>query len=76
MEDLKARISEAGTNSNEYGYNGDKLEINYYLVEYASPDYMIKGRYNHRIIFDVADNYSIVNNYDDYYNHQSPYDNK
>ena len=65
LEDLKARIPKTGTNSNEYGYNGDIVDINYNLVEDASPNYTMKGRYNHGSIFDVADNYSVVNNDDD-----------
>jgi len=65
LEDLKARIPKTGTNTNEYGYNSDIVDINYKLVEDASPNYTMKGRYNHGSIFDIADNYSIVNNDED-----------
>ncbi len=65
LEDLKARIPKTGTNTNEFGYNGDIVNINYNLVEDSSPNYTMKGRYNHGSIFDMPDNYSVVNNDDD-----------
>ena len=65
LEDLKARIPKTGTNANEYGYNSDLVDINYNLVEDSSPNYTMKGRYNHGSIFDMPDNYSVVNNDDE-----------
>ena len=65
LEDLKARIPKTGSNANEYGYNSDLVDINYKLVEESSPNYTMKGRYNHGSIFDMPDNYSVVNNDDD-----------
>jgi hypothetical protein len=65
LEELKARIPKTGTDTNEYGYNGDLVNINYNLVEESSPNYTMKGRYNHGSIFDMPDNYSVVNNDDD-----------
>ena len=65
LEELKARIPKTGTNSNEYGYNSDLVDINYNLVEERAPNYTMKGRYNHGSIFDIQDNYSIVNNDDE-----------
>ena len=65
LEDLKARIPKTGSNANEYGYNSDLVDINYKLVEDSSPNYTMKGRYNHGSIFDMPDNYSVVNNDDD-----------
>ena len=65
LEELKARLPKTGTNENEYGYNSDLVDINYNLVEERSPNYTMKGRYNHGSIFDIQDNYSIVNNDDE-----------
>ena len=65
LEDLKARLPKTGSNANEYGYNSDMVDINYNLVEESSPNYTMKGRYNHGSIFDMPDNYSIVNNDDE-----------
>ena len=65
LEDLKARIPKTGSNANENGYNSDIVDINYKLVEDSSPNYTMKGRYNHGSIFDMPDNYSVVNNDDD-----------
>ena len=65
LEELKARIPKTGSNANEYGYNSDLVDINYNLVEERSPNYTMKGRYNHGSIFDIQDNYSIVNNDDE-----------
>ena len=65
LEELKARIPKTGSNSNEYGYNSDLVDINYNLVEESSPNYTMKGRYNHGSIFDMPDNYSVVNNDDE-----------
>ena len=65
LEDLKARIPKTGSNANEYGYNADMVDINYRLVEESSPNYTMKGRYNHGSIFDMPDNYSVVNNDDE-----------
>mgnify|MGYP002526328845 FL=1 len=65
LEDLKARIPKTGSNANEYGYNADMVDINYKLVEESSPNYTMKGRYNHGSIFDMPDNYSVVNNDDE-----------
>ena len=64
LEDLKARIPKTG-NGNEFGYNNDVVDINYNLVEESSPNYTMKGRYNHGSIFDMPDNYSQVNNDDE-----------
>ena len=65
LEELKARIAKTGNNGNEYGYNSDMVDINYNLVEESSPNYTMKGRYNHGSIFDMPDNYSAVNNDDE-----------
>ena len=65
LEELKARIPKTGSNANEYGYNSDMVDINYNLVEESSPNYTMKGRYNHGSIFDMPDNYSAVNNDDE-----------
>ena len=65
LEDLKARIPKTGSNANDYGYNADMVDINYNLVEESSPNYTMKGRYNHGSIFDMPDNYSVVNNDDE-----------
>ena len=63
LEELKDRIARA--DYGEYEGNTDYVDINYKLVEEASPNYTMKGRYNHGSIFDMPDNYSVVNNDDD-----------
>ena len=64
LEDLKERIMKPQNGEYEPG-NIDYVDINYKLVEEASPNYTMKGRYKHGSIFDVPDNYSMVNNEDD-----------
>ena len=67
LEELKERIAPKNQEGlyDYTGYNGDYVDINYKLVEEASPNYTMKGRYNHGSIFDMPDNYSLVNNEDD-----------
>ena len=66
LEDLKERIMKSGYGDYEQGGgNVDFIDINYKLVEEASPNYSMKGRYKHGSIFDMPDNYSMVNNEDD-----------
>ena len=61
LEELKERISPKLKSELYDPYNRDYVDINYKLVEEASPNYTMKGRYNHGSIFDMPDNYSIVN---------------
>ena len=66
LEELKEQIIKP--RNGEYdsgGANLDYIDINYKLVEEASPNYTMKGRYNHGSIFDMPDNYSLINNEDD-----------
>ena len=67
LEELKERIASRplqGLYDNN-NYHSDIVDINYKLVEEASPNYTMKGRYNHGSIFDMPDNYSVINNEDD-----------
>ena len=65
LEELKEQIIKPRNGDYDSGANLDYVDINYKLVEEASPNYTMKGRYNHGSIFDMPDNYSIVNNEDD-----------
>ena len=66
LEDLKDRILKAGYGGYDNNIdNIDYIDINYNLVEEASPNYTMKGRYKHGSIFDMPDNYSVVNNEDE-----------
>ena len=66
LEDLKERIMKPGYGDYDRSTaNIDYIDINYKLVEEASPNYTMKGRYNHGSIFDMPDNYSMVNNEED-----------
>ena len=66
LEDLKERIMKPGYGGYDQEVpNVDYVDINYKLVEEASPNYTMKGRYKHGSIFDMPDNYSEVNNEDD-----------
>ena len=65
LEELKEQIGKPRNGDYDSGVNIDYVDINYKLVEEASPNYTMKGRYNHGSIFDMPDNYSLVNNEDD-----------
>ena len=66
LEELKERILKPGYGDYDQSTaNFDCIDINYKLVEEASPNYTMKGRYKHGSIFDMPDNYSVVNNEDD-----------
>ena len=65
LEELKEQISKPRKGDYDSVVNIDYVDINYKLVEEASPNYTMKGRYNHGSIFDMPDNYSLVNNEDD-----------
>ena len=65
LEELKEQIIKPRNGEYDSGANLDYVDINYKLVEEASPNYTIKGRYNHGSIFDMPDNYSLINNEDD-----------
>ena len=66
LEDLKDRILKSGYGGYDNNIdNIDYIDINYNLVEEASPNYTMKGRYKHGSIFDMPDNYSVVNNEDE-----------
>ena len=66
LEDLRERILRTGYGGQEQNIeNVDYIDINYKLVEEASPNYTMKGRYKHGSIFDMPDNYSVVNNEDE-----------
>ena len=58
IEELKERL-----NPNDYDHNVQ--DINYKLVEESSPNYTMKGRYNHGTIFDTHENYSVIINDED-----------
>ena len=64
LEKLIERIPKNGQNQKENYYLND---INYNLVEEASPNYTMKGRYLHGSIFDVGDVYerNTFNKFDD-----------
>ena len=65
LEELKEQIIKPRNGEYDSGANLDYVDINYKLVEEASPNYTMKGRYNHGSIFDMPDNYSLINNEDD-----------
>ena len=65
LEELKEQIIKPRNGEYDSGANLDYIDINYKLVEEASPNYTMKGRYNHGSIFDMPDNYSLINNEDD-----------
>ena len=65
LEELKEQIGKPRNSDYDSGTNIDYVDINYKLVEEASPNYTMKGRYNHGSIFDMPDNYSLVNNEDE-----------
>ena len=65
LEELKEQIIKPRNGEYDQGANMDYIDINYKLVEEASPNYTMKGRYNHGSIFDMPDNYSVVNNEDE-----------
>ena len=65
LEELKEQIIKPRNGEYDSGANLDFIDINYKLVEEASPNYTMKGRYNHGSIFDMQDNYSLINNEDE-----------
>ena len=65
LEELKEQIIKPRNGEYDSSANLDYVDINYKLVEEASPNYTMKGRYNHGSIFDMPDNYSLINNEDD-----------
>ena len=66
IDELISKLPRTGIEQDEY-YDYYKTNINYDQVEEHSPNYTMKGRYQHGSIFDIADNYDAVtmNNIDD-----------
>ena len=60
IDNLISRIPRSNTENNEY-YDYYINDINYSQVEDRSPNYTMKGRYEHGSIFDINDNYDSVN---------------
>ena len=60
IEDLISKIPRSNTENNEF-YDYYINNINYTQVEDRSPNYTMKGRYQHGSIFDINDNYDSVN---------------
>ncbi len=60
IDNLILKIPRSNTENNEY-YDYYINDINYSQVEDRSPNYTIKGRYQHGSIFDINDNYDSVN---------------
>ena len=61
IEELIRKLPRTGLDNGEY-YDYYINDINYAQVEERSPNYTMKGRYQHGSIFDIADNYDAVTN--------------
>ena len=53
LEELKEQIIKPRNGDYDSGANLDYVDINYKLVEEASPNYTMKGRYNHVFLMET-----------------------